>query len=219
MQESFWWWYCNRHIISSPHLHTPFPPFSLSLISLMVSVDVKHHVYLLIITMIRMGVVSPCWTEIPDQNIIINLIHLVATIKSFKMLIDYPFCIWQPPPPPQLPPHIPPPHPTPRKKRWQKFSCFKSLTSTSITVFSVAHVIFANTPSKFFHLHLWTNFLSFDLDLLAFRFSNLFLFSCLSPSWRTCIKAKVRTMLCHEWRELASVWLNCTDKPITCYDT
>ena len=30
-----------------PHLHTTFPPFSPSLISLMVSVDVKHHVYLL----------------------------------------------------------------------------------------------------------------------------------------------------------------------------
>ena len=30
----------------SPHLHTPFPQ---SLISLMVSVDVKHHVYLLIL--------------------------------------------------------------------------------------------------------------------------------------------------------------------------
>ena len=48
MQESFWWWQCSdRYIISlSPHLHTPFPPFSPSLISLMVSVDVKHHVYL-----------------------------------------------------------------------------------------------------------------------------------------------------------------------------
>ena len=32
---------------SSPHLHTPLPPFCPSLISLMVSVDVKHHVYLL----------------------------------------------------------------------------------------------------------------------------------------------------------------------------
>ena len=30
---------------SSPHLHTPLPPFCPSLISLMVSVDVKHHVY------------------------------------------------------------------------------------------------------------------------------------------------------------------------------
>ena len=30
-----------------PRLHTPFPPFSPSLISLMVSVDVKHYVYLL----------------------------------------------------------------------------------------------------------------------------------------------------------------------------
>ena len=49
MQESFWWWQCiNRYIISFfSHLCTHFPPFSLSLISLMVSVDVKHHAYLL----------------------------------------------------------------------------------------------------------------------------------------------------------------------------
>ena len=41
MQESFWWWQCSdRYIISTP-------PFSPALISLMVSVDVKHHVYLL----------------------------------------------------------------------------------------------------------------------------------------------------------------------------
>ena len=38
---------CDRYIISlSPYLRTP-SPFSLSLISLMVSVDVKHHAYLL----------------------------------------------------------------------------------------------------------------------------------------------------------------------------
>ena len=49
MQESFWWWQCSdRYIISLiPHLHTPFPPFSQSLISRTVSVDVKHHVYFL----------------------------------------------------------------------------------------------------------------------------------------------------------------------------
>ena len=49
MQESFWWWQCSDRYITSlfPHLHTPFPSFSPSLISLMVSVDVKHHVYLL----------------------------------------------------------------------------------------------------------------------------------------------------------------------------
>ena len=35
----------------------------------------------------ELGVVSLCWTEIPDQNMIINLNLLVATIKSFKMLI------------------------------------------------------------------------------------------------------------------------------------
>ena len=48
MQESFWWWQCSdRYIISLfPHLHTLSPPPSpLSLVSLMVSVDVKHHVY------------------------------------------------------------------------------------------------------------------------------------------------------------------------------
>ena len=49
MQKSFWWWQCSeRYIISlSPHLHTSFPPPSPSLISLTVSVDFKHHVYLL----------------------------------------------------------------------------------------------------------------------------------------------------------------------------
>ena len=49
IHESFWWWQCSdRYIISLfPHLHTPSPRFSPSLISLMVSVDVKHHVYLL----------------------------------------------------------------------------------------------------------------------------------------------------------------------------
>ena len=50
MQESFWWWQCSDRCITSlfPNLHTPStppPPFSPSL-SLMVSVDVKHHVYL-----------------------------------------------------------------------------------------------------------------------------------------------------------------------------
>ena len=53
MQESFWWWQCsNRYIISpSTHLHTPFPPSSLSLISLVVSVDIKHLFYSLPILM------------------------------------------------------------------------------------------------------------------------------------------------------------------------
>ena len=38
----------DRYIIFSPHLHTPSPPpLPLSLISRTVSVDVKHHVYLL----------------------------------------------------------------------------------------------------------------------------------------------------------------------------
>ena len=44
MHESFWWWQCSdRYRICLP---SPPPP-SPSLISLMVSVDVKHHVYYL----------------------------------------------------------------------------------------------------------------------------------------------------------------------------
>ena len=49
MQESFWWWQCSdRYIFPLPPPPCPLPPFSTSLISLMVSVDVKHHVYLLL---------------------------------------------------------------------------------------------------------------------------------------------------------------------------
>ena len=50
MQESFWWWQCsNRYIIFPLPAPSPLPfpvPYP-SLIRLMVSVDVKHHVYLL----------------------------------------------------------------------------------------------------------------------------------------------------------------------------
>ena len=37
----------------------------------------------------ELGVVSLCWMEIPDQNMIMNLNILAATIRSFKMLVDY----------------------------------------------------------------------------------------------------------------------------------
>ena len=56
MQESFWWWQCSDTIVSSsvgmivsllPPPPYPLPPFSPSIINLTVSVDVKHHVYLL----------------------------------------------------------------------------------------------------------------------------------------------------------------------------
>ena len=62
MQESFWWWQCSdRYIISLfLHLHTLSPPpFSPSLISLMVSVDVKHHVYLLVHIRVARALISP----------------------------------------------------------------------------------------------------------------------------------------------------------------
>ena len=51
MQESFWGCQFSDTYITSlfPNLHTspPTAPFSPLLISLMISVDVKHHVYLL----------------------------------------------------------------------------------------------------------------------------------------------------------------------------
>ena len=110
------------------------------------------------------GVVPLCWTEIPDQNMIMNLNILAATIRSFKMLIDYTL---------DLNPHSPlAPNPSLKRKRRQR-NYFKIPACTGPMI--------ANTPSKFFHLHLGTNFLSFDWDLLAFSFSNLFLFSFSPP--------------------------------------
>ena len=35
------------------------------------------------------GVVSLRWMEIPDQNMFMNLNILVATVRSFKLVIDY----------------------------------------------------------------------------------------------------------------------------------
>ena len=94
--------------------------------------------------------------SLPDMNLNI----LAATIRSFKMFIDY-IWIWHPLLP--LPP-IPP-----SKEREDEEIALKF-------PLVLAHVIIANTPSKFFHLHLGTKLLSFDWDLLAFSVSNLFLF-------------------------------------------
>ena len=126
------------------------------------------------------GVVSLCWTEIPDQNMIMNLNILAATIRSehdnefkllaatirsFKMLIDYTLDL--------TPPFSPCPESLPQKKEEDEETALKF-------PLVLAQVVIANTPSKFFRLQLGTNFLSFEWDLLAFSFSNLFLFS--SPS-------------------------------------
>ena len=115
----------------------------------------------------RVGSSDPLLNINFRSNMIMNLNILAATIRSFKVLIDYTLDLTPPSPPAPIPP--------PKERRWR--NCFKIPTSTGIVV---AHVVVANTPSKFFCLHLGTNFLSFDWDLLAFSFSNLFLFSFLS---------------------------------------
>ena len=92
--------------------------------------------------------------EIPDQNTIINLNILVATISSFKMLIDYTSDM--------TPPLLPLPPIPPSKEREDEEIALKF-------PLVLAQVVTAKNPSKFFHLHLGTNFLSFDWDLLAFQ--------------------------------------------------
>ena len=114
------------------------------------------------------GVVSLCWTEIPDQNMIMNLNILAATVRSFKMLIDYTLDL--------TPPFSPCPYTTLKRKRRQR-NCFKIPTITGIVV---AHVI-ANTPSKFFRLHLGKNLL-FWLGSVSFQlFKLIFVFISLPP--------------------------------------
>ena len=73
MQKSFWWWQCSdRYIISLspptplPHLHTPFLLFSPFLMSRTVSVDVKHHVYLLTYLATWLG--RKTWEDIGKGN-------------------------------------------------------------------------------------------------------------------------------------------------------
>ena len=87
---------------------------------------------------------------------IMNLNILAATIRSFKMLIDYTLDLT--PPSPLAPLSLP----QKRKRR----NCFKIPTSSS-TGIVVAHVI-ANTPSKFFYLHLGTNYFFFLLGSVSF---------------------------------------------------
>ena len=87
--------------------------------------------------------------EIPDQNMIMNLNILAATIRSFKMLIDYTLDM--------TPPFSPIP---PSKEREDEEIALKF-------PLVLAHVVITNTPSKFFRLQLGTNFLSFDWDLFV----------------------------------------------------
>ena len=65
MQESFWWWQCSDKVYNLPLPPPPYPlpPFSPSLISRTVSVDIKHNVYLLRLLRFSAGSVPT-----PGQN-------------------------------------------------------------------------------------------------------------------------------------------------------
>ena len=76
-----------------PNLHTPPPPFSPSLISLVVSVDVKHHVYCLLT--ISISIYSPSsHTSIPPPPppppslislmVSVGVKHHVYLLTNFK---------------------------------------------------------------------------------------------------------------------------------------
>ena len=58
MQESFWWWQCSDRYIS-----LSLPPFSPSLISLTVSVDVMHHVYFMSVRQSSGSLWKSRWTS------------------------------------------------------------------------------------------------------------------------------------------------------------
>ena len=113
---------------------------------------------------------SRVWSSVPllngnSRSEHMNLNILAATVRSFKMHIDYTLDL--------TPPSPLAPNPSLKRKRRRR-NCFKIPTCTG----PCRH---CKNPSKFFRLHLGTNFLSFDWDLLAFSFSNLFLFSSSSP--------------------------------------
>ena len=167
----------------------------------------------------RLGVVSLCWSEITDQNMIININLLAATVRSFKMLIDYTLDLTSPPPLLPLPP-IPP------SKERRRRNCFKIPTSTGIVV---AHVVMSlQHPKQILSSALGNRLPLFQLFKLIFVFISspppplssppppplppMHLLKSSHQSW-------VWAVLHHEWGELASDWLNCTGKPITCYDT
>ena len=90
MQESFWWLQCSdRHIISlSPPPPYPLPPFSPSLISRTVSVDVKHHVYLLTSHVVCGIAIVVCIASHADGGIAVE-VHVHSLTCSLWYIYSY----------------------------------------------------------------------------------------------------------------------------------
>ena len=64
-----------------PHLHTPLPPFSPSLISLTVSVDVKHQVYLLTYPSVMW---QDCHHSGGDRRSVTSVVSLFPQLLGFR---------------------------------------------------------------------------------------------------------------------------------------
>ena len=142
----------------------------------------------------RVGSSALCWTEIPDQNMIMNLNILAATVRSFKMLIDYTLDL------------TPPISPCPlsllqKKEKTRRRNCFKIPTSTA-SCGPCKH------PKQILSSALGTNFLSFWLGSVSF--SNLFLFSFPLPPMlllKSSHQSQLSVSHASPWVKRASFWL------------
>ena len=97
MRESFCLCQCrDRYIISLfPHLHTPFPPLP-SLISHIVSVDVKHHVYLWMAVAFCLtgwnSTLTGLWWISHQGTLWILAVCLFSSVRSF--ILGLSFACW-----------------------------------------------------------------------------------------------------------------------------
>ena len=82
-QKSFWWWQCSDRCIIPPS-PCPLPPIFLSLISLMVFVDVKNHVYLLTSTNTYKRTYIYAHTRTHTHTLTVTHIHTFTHTQTHK---------------------------------------------------------------------------------------------------------------------------------------
>ena len=92
MQGSFWWWQCSDRYIYSPSPPPLYPlhAVSPSLISLMLSVDIKHHVYLLRTSWLDS---SSCGANVSTYLLTVLAMFLELACPRVLLLIYFNFLI------------------------------------------------------------------------------------------------------------------------------